>query len=380
MRKVWLHTVYYADSKLAGAPASTERMFTRLLGLAGQLEEGGVIPENCHKLVGLPKAKRSVQDLVDRGLLVALPDGRYEFPAWVGWNDEADKITERRKADAARKRASRAARSEAPGGQSEINFDVAEDPNPFQTWSRLGPDLVQKGTQTGPTLEKSFPSSGTNRENDSPAEQPERENVRTDTADACPRTSAPIGEERRGKTERTTRAANSRSGTRERETTAAASGSFADGSPIPPEPPTPDHEPAHPGRALALADPPTTAAQPPAFIETHQPSRRTQTHVAPAIFSLIRLHVPVRLPRDVMQQLGEIVQRLVRDPAVERTDVETALAEWANRPGAGPRLLPNLVADAARYRAGTRRGTSKPTQRITAAEDAAADLLRELNL
>lgn len=113
---------------------------------------------------------------------------------------------------------------------------------------------------------------------------------------------------------------------------------FADGTPIPPEP---DHDDRGTHLALVVDDAPTV-------IETSARPQRTQP--TPAAGALVRLTVGTGIPRDVQRQLAEQVTRLSNDRNVDRVDIEAGLVEWAHRPGSGPRLLPHLVADAARAR------------------------------
>ncbi|MCF8610011.1 hypothetical protein L5G28_07530 [Gordonia sp. HY285] len=99
-------------------------------------------------------------------------------------------------------------------------------------------------------------------------------------------------------------------------------------------------------------EPPTLVPVPdwtPEFVETAARPTRTPEPTDSAK-TLVRLHIGQGIPRAVKRQLAEQVDRLGRERGIDRADVEAGLAEWARRPGAGPRLLPNLVADAARAR------------------------------
>lgn len=118
---------------------------------------------------------------------------------------------------------------------------------------------------------------------------------------------------------------------------------FGDGTPIPPEPPH-DGPPSTRGALALVPD-----VEPPARIEgAARPTRDAEPTAAAA--TIVRLHVPAGIPRTVRRQLAIEVDRLRRDHTVDRRDVETGLAVWGRRSGAGPKLLPNLVADAARAR------------------------------
>lgn len=141
---------------------------------------------------------------------------------------------------------------------------------------------------------------------------------------------------------------------------------FGDGTPIPPEPPH-DGPPSTRGALALVPD-----VEPPAHIEgAARPTRDAEPTAAAA--TIVRLHVPTGIPRTVRRQLAIEVDRLRRDHTVDRRDVETALAEWGRRSGAGPKLLPNLVADAARARA-----TPRTTGAATAKAQGWLDLIDEL--
>lgn len=150
--------------------------------------------------------------------------------------------------------------------------------------------------------------------------------------------------------------------TREREQP-QPSDEFADGTPIPPEP---HADPSERASLIAVPD----EIEIPTAIETAAQSRRRQLPASPSAQTAVRLHAPPGLPRTVEAALAVEVQRLAADPRVDRADIDAALAEWARRPGVGPRLLPHLVADAARARARPSR-----TNELTKAGQRAADTL-----
>ncbi|MGR6521868.1 hypothetical protein ACU5JM_09570 [Rhodococcus erythropolis] len=108
MEKVWLSSTYFLDPKMAGASASTERMFTRLLAYCGNAETMGFVPQNAHKLVAIPNGNRSILDLISRKVLVEVEGGGYRFPAWSDWQESGDKLVERRRKDRERKAEKRA--------------------------------------------------------------------------------------------------------------------------------------------------------------------------------------------------------------------------------------------------------------------------------
>lgn len=142
---------------------------------------------------------------------------------------------------------------------------------------------------------------------------------------------------------------------------------FADGTPLPPEP---DPQPTIPALALVSEYVPN---------EIEQSSHRAPTVQIPnAVHTLMRYTLPSGIPRTVLNALGAQVARLVRDPNVDRVDIETALRAYGMRADAGPGLLPHLVADAARTRQGATTGrptTNRPLnsdQRVNAGLELAA--------
>lgn len=139
----------------------------------------------------------------------------------------------------------------------------------------------------------------------------------------------------------------------------AAAATFSDGTPVP-EPP--DEGPITRG-SLAL-------------VPTHTPRR----DVTPSAATAVRLHIPATIPATVRDALAAEVTRLARDPGVERADIDTALDVWATRPAAGPKLLPHLVADAARARQARAAPTvTKATQRAQATLAAGEALIAKLH-
>lgn len=115
---------------------------------------------------------------------------------------------------------------------------------------------------------------------------------------------------------------------------------WADDVPIPPEPPADHQRPT-----LELVH---TGDHAPAVIDAQPPPARGKP--SDAALALVRSTVPRSVGRQIAEQLAREVDKLGRDRDIDRADIAAALTEWARRPGAGPRLLPNLVADAARAR------------------------------
>lgn len=124
---------------------------------------------------------------------------------------------------------------------------------------------------------------------------------------------------------------------------------WADGTPIPDEPPP---SPITSGSLALVPDPPTV-------IETAARPARVPPPT-PAAATLVRNTAP-GLPRTVTAQLATQVDQLRRDPNVDNQLIPPALREWASRPGLGPAMLPHLVADAARARAGGTPGRTRPS-------------------
>lgn len=143
---------------------------------------------------------------------------------------------------------------------------------------------------------------------------------------------------------------------------AAAETTFSDGTPIPEAPDAEEHPPTR--GSLALVPQP----------------RRDVTSTAATAATAVRLHIPATIPATVRDALAAEVTRLARDPGVERADIDTALDVWATRPAAGPKLLPHLVADAARARQARAAPTvTKATQRAQATLAAGEALIAKLH-
>lgn len=124
---------------------------------------------------------------------------------------------------------------------------------------------------------------------------------------------------------------------------------FADGTPIPGTGATASVVPIHRDRSPA----PTSAAN-----------------------ALAATFCPTGTPGRQIRDLATVVQELIDDPGVQRPDLEAALAAWRDRPGAGARLLPSLVTDAAKARAGGTAGP--PGARPEAKQRTYANLIQKL--
>lgn len=92
--------------------------------------------------------------------------------------------------------------------------------------------------------------------------------------------------------------------------------------------------------------------------------------------ALAAMHCPPGTPGMQIRALAAVVQELIDDDAVERVDLEAALTVWRGRSDAGPRLLPSLVTDAAKARAGGKPGAA--SARPEAKQRTYANLVQKL--
>lgn len=313
MRWVKLSSTYYLDPKVMGLSADAERVFLRSIAYSGAAETDGFVPDSALVQLGNKRGSAPIRALVDAELMLKV-DGGYRIAAWDEWQRDSG---DRRAADRDRQ-----ARKRANDRKNKNTFSA-------------GSALVQPRTNAEPTANQPRTSaeSGTNqprtnRENldETTPELGEQENVSRDMSRHLSRDVTPL-EQIRAEQNYLRRAASSPSEPREQQ---LQPGEFDDGTPLPDEPP--DAAPTH--------------------IETA--ARPTPIRVSPAAKSLVRLHTPPGMPRQVLDALAEQVQRLSNDRAVAAADIEAGLAEWARRTGVGPALLPHLVADAAKTRGDTR--------------------------
>lgn len=140
---------------------------------------------------------------------------------------------------------------------------------------------------------------------------------------------------------------------------------FGDGVPVGEPPPDDEPEP-HP------------KAGPAPIVHASTAVARTTPSTSAA--TLVRLHIPNGIPRTIQKQLAAEVDKLARDRNVDRADIDAGLQAWARRPDAGPRLLPNLVADAARQRTTASKpvGVGKPSEKAASIHAAGQALLDEI--
>lgn len=124
MQWVKLFTRYYADKAVALGSDASEVMFVRGLGLAGELEESGFIPDAMlHHLARKPAiARRTAAGLVKVNLWERTPGG-YLIVNWDEYQADLEKYVERKNRDKERKR-----RKRAEGQMSgEMSADTAAD-------------------------------------------------------------------------------------------------------------------------------------------------------------------------------------------------------------------------------------------------------------
>lgn len=139
----------------------------------------------------------------------------------------------------------------------------------------------------------------------------------------------------------------------ERETRAAST-EWSDGTPIGNPP---DDLDAPPSRALTVVpdlDPPTE-------IDTH-PAPRRRADITPSAATLVRYTLPPGLPREFITETEQIVTRQAR-AGIDTDAIRAAVEKLGRRPGASPKLLPNLIADEVRARAAPAATETKATAR-----------------
>ena len=139
----------------------------------------------------------------------------------------------------------------------------------------------------------------------------------------------------------------------ERETRAAST-EWSDGTPIGNPP---DDLDAPPSRALTVVpdlDPPTE-------IDTH-PAPRRRADITPSAATLVRYTLPPGLPREFITETEQIVTRQAH-AGIDTDAIRAAVEKLGRRPGASPKLLPNLIADEVRARAAPAATETKATAR-----------------
>jgi len=128
---VKLATRYYTDDKVRRLDDAAELMFVRGLARAGELGDGGIIPDSDVSLLARRRrCETLVRQLVDARLWSRV-DGGYRINAWADWQSAADALSARRAADRERQRRRRA--SDPPHeNPSRDNGHVSRDVTPAE--------------------------------------------------------------------------------------------------------------------------------------------------------------------------------------------------------------------------------------------------------
>ncbi len=359
---------FYDHPKIASLSMAARGLWVTCGSYCGRhLTDGHVTRKTVRLLAGRSAAQ--VRELVSAGLWVECGEHSdcVRFHDWADTQPTREAEIQRRKDAAERKRRSRTSNSRVSDESSTGNSRVSDE-------SSTGNSRVS---------DESSKSSRTNTRNGDNQDKQENvtgdvtRDVTQDVTQDVPRDPHAGGRATRVdptrpdlKEDNSSRAAASPDVTREPETrraelaarvaAAADPHTFGDGTPVPPAPHEPDPPPPPTRGALALVH---DVDHTPAAIDANPPPRRV--HVGDAARTLVRATIPAGIPKAICDQLAEQVQRLAADRRVNRADIEAGLTAWASRPGAGPRLLPNLVADAART-AAPRESTTDRKLRETA--------------
>jgi len=100
---------------------------------------------------------------------------------------------------------------------------------------------------------------------------------------------------------------------------------------------------------------------PPTEIDTH-PAPRRRADITPSAATLVRYTLPPGLPREFITETEQIVTRQAR-AGIDTNAIRAAVEKLGRRPGASPKLLPNLIADEVRARAAPAATETKATAR-----------------
>lgn len=329
---------FYDHPKVAALTLSARGLWVTCGSYCGRhLTDGHISRKQIRALAG--KSARQVSELIDSGLWHRCTVHDVECIVFHDWHtmQPSREEEQQRRADAAeRKRRSR--QKQRSAGQESTTSDDAPGNSRGTHGELMGNSW---GTHPGDHGEFHGELTGNSANEQKPTDQHQPETV---TRDLRARPRDPRVDPTRPDKEKnppTPKAAAETYLPREPANPQQQHDTFADGTPIPDEP---DHDDrTAPGTHLELVydDVPT-------HIETS--AHPTRTRPTSSAATLVRLTIGGGIPRDVQQQLAEQVTRLSNDRNVDRIDIEAGLAEWAHRPKAGPRLLPHLVADAARAR------------------------------
>jgi len=121
MEWVKLSTQFYNDPAFDDLTPNAERLFVRCLAFAGAVGTGGVLTQKQIKKVGILNSNRYVSELVLSGLWVQTESGDFRIRSWDAWQESADELEQRRRADRERKRRER-----------EMSRDRSRDVQPLE--------------------------------------------------------------------------------------------------------------------------------------------------------------------------------------------------------------------------------------------------------
>ena len=121
MEWVKLSTQFYNDPAFDDLTPNAERLFVRCLAFAGAVGTGGVLTQKQIKKVGILNSNRYVSELVQNGLWVQTESGDYRIRSWDLWQESADELEQRRKADRERKARAR-----------QVSRDQSRDVRPLE--------------------------------------------------------------------------------------------------------------------------------------------------------------------------------------------------------------------------------------------------------
>jgi hypothetical protein len=121
---VKLATRYYTDPKVRGLDDAAELMFVRGLARAGELGDGGFIPESDVSLLARRRRHETLVEQLVVSRLWSRVDGGYRINAWADWQSAADALAVRRAADRERQRKRRAAADPLSRDNGNLSRDV----------------------------------------------------------------------------------------------------------------------------------------------------------------------------------------------------------------------------------------------------------------
>lgn len=141
---VKLATRYYTDPKIRALDDAAELMFVRGLARAGELGDGGFIPESDLGLLARRRRYETVVKALVDARLWSRVNGGYRIAAWADWQSAADALAARRTADRERQRKRRAS-------VSRDNGNLSRDVTPTEGEGEKEPrGVVQRATGGDP--------------------------------------------------------------------------------------------------------------------------------------------------------------------------------------------------------------------------------------